>query len=290
MKYIYTTVIFLVFLFFITSTIDFNYSKEVNNIDMSNNQISKIVINLKDANVSLSSTIDKDVKIEHIYSKEQQPTSNLYTYQEDDTLYVNEYPYNKSNLISKKETINIYIPEEYVFDDIEIVSDNGQVNVDSLNTSTLDVVSESGNVDVANLNTDVLDISGGQFGVNVSNVVADKFNSDIAKVQYNITNSIIDEMVLSNTEASKVKIDKLVTNEVTIDGANTDVELILNPDLDYQIKTQVVVGNTQFDTLDEGYAYTPNDTKKVVMYDLSNIHGLTVLFEEIEVEQGEEDE
>lgn len=285
MKYFYSSVIFLAFLFLITNTIDFNYTQEVDNIDMSDNKISKIVVDLQDANVSLSSTVDKDVKIEHIYSKEQQPTSNLYTYQEGETLFVNEYPYNKSNLISKKETINVYIPEEYIFDEIEIVNDSGQINIDSLNTKKLDLESTSGNVDVANLNTKELVLNGGQFGVSMSNVDTDKLTSNIDKVDFNINNCIIDQVDLTAKQESSVRIQQLVTNEVKIDGANTTVELRLNPELDYQIMTPIAIGNPQFNPIDDGFEYTKNNSKKKVKYDLSNVGAVTVSFDETTTDQ-----
>lgn len=290
MKYFYSSVIFLAFLFVITNTIDFNYTQEVDNIDMSDNNIKKIVVDLQETNVSFSSTVDKDVKIEHIYSKEQQPTSNLYTYQQGDTLFVNEYPYNKSNLISKKETINIYIPEEYVFDEIEIVNNSGQINIDGLNTTKLDLESTSGNVDVANLNTQELVLNGGQFGVSMSNVDTNELTSNVDKVDFNINNCIIDQVDLTATQESSVRIQQLVTNEVKVDGTNTTVELKLNPELDYQIITPMTIGNTQFKAIEDGYEYTKNNSKKKVKYDLSNIRAVSVSFDEPTTDQDESNE
>ncbi len=284
MKYMYSTVFFLIFIFFITTVIDFNYVQEVENIDMSDNNIDKIDIDFIDANVSLSTTVDKDIKIEHIYSKESQPTSNLYTYQEGDTLYVNEYPYNSPNFISKKETINIYIPEEYVFDELNIKTTSGQINVDSLSTDDLNIKTDSGNVDVANVSTTNMRINGGQLGVRLSNVVAKEFSSNIDKVEMQIANSIIDDAEITNKADSSIRIDKLVTNYVMIDGANTDVDLTLNDKLDYAVKTPVVVGNPQLATTDSGYEYIANKGEAETRYSIPHAKSVTVKLESIDGE------
>ncbi len=281
MKYIYSTVLFLIFIFFITSLIDFNYIKEVENIDMSDNQIDKIAVDLIDANVSLSTTVDKDIKIEHIYSKENQPTSNLYTYQKGHTLYVNEYPYNKSNLISKKETINIYIPEEYVFDELDILTASGQINVDSLSTDTLEIVTDSGNVDVANISTTDMSISGGQFGVSLSNIVAKKVNAEIDKAEMIISNSIIDELNVTNALPSNLTVNRLVTNVVNVFGADTAVNLTLNDQLDYIFNTPAPIGNPQVVPNENGYEYLVNGSKTLVEYNLPDAKTVAVTFEVI---------
>lgn len=282
MKYIYSTVLFLIFIFVITTVIDFNYVQEVENIDMSANDIDRIAIDLIDANVSLSTTVDKDIKIEHLYSKENQPTSNLYTYQQGNTLYINEYPYNNTNLISKKETVNIYIPEEYVFDELDVVTQSGQINVDSLAANTLDIRTESGNVDIAGVTTTEMNLNGGQFGASISNVVAKQFNAGIDKVDMKIVNSIIDQVVVTNVEDSKLTISRLVTNRVDVFGDKTVVNLTLNDQLDYMFTTSVKIANSQLTSNETGYQYLVNGQKTQVKYNLPDASSVVVAFEAID--------
>lgn len=275
MKYIYSTVLFLIFLFITTTVIDFNYVQEVDNVDLSNNDISKISVNLIDANVSLSTTVDKDIKIEHIYSKEDE-TSNLYTYQKGDTLVVNEYPYNKSNLISKKETINIYIPEEYNFKELDITTKSGQINVDSLKTGKLDVDTQSGNVDIAGVEAKSIAMSGVKYGVNISNVVVEQFGSVIDKMEMNVNNSIMNSVNVTSREKSKLNISGLVTQNATIAGKNTSVDLILNDQLDYIFNTPIRINNPMLSVTDSGFKYKGNNSKSVVTYNISDAADISV--------------
>lgn len=275
MKYIYSTVLFLIFLFITTTVIDFNYVQEVDNVDLSNNDISKISVNLIDANVSLSTTVDKDIKIEHIYSKEDE-TSNLYTYQKGDTLVVNEYPYNKSNLISKKETINIYIPEEYNFKELDITTKSGQINVDSLKTGKLDVDTQSGNVDIAGVEAKSIAMSGVKYGVNISNVVVEQFGSVIDKMEMNVNNSIMNSVNVTSREKSKLNISGLVTQNATIAGKNTSVDLILNDQLDYVFNTPIRINNPMLSVTDSGFKYKGNNSKSVVTYNISDAADISV--------------
>lgn len=279
MKYLYSTVLFIIFLFVLTTVIDFNYVQEVENIDMDGNNISKIVVDIDDANVSLSSTVDKDIKIEHLYSQSQYETSKLYTYQEGDILYVNEYPYNKTNLITKKETINIYIPEEYEFDEIDVTTESGEINVDSLKTGIFKVMSNTGNIDIANLNANKIGISGDQLGVNVSNIVAKEFNASIAKSQFTISNSIVNSLKVENAQTSKVNVSKLVAEDVTVVGESTDVNLKLNEGIDYKIISNLQIGNPRLTVEDDGYSYLENNLKKATTYNLKDVQSVSINFE-----------
>ncbi|WOO89058.1 DUF4097 family beta strand repeat-containing protein [Mollicutes bacterium LVI A0078] len=279
MKYLYSTVLFIIFLFVLTTVIDFNYVQEVENVDMDGNNISKIVVDIDDANVSLSSTVDKDIKIEHLYSQSQYETSNLYTYQEGDILYVNEYPYNKTNLITKKETINIYIPEEYEFDEIDVTTESGEINVDSLKTGIFKVMSNTGNIDIANLNANKIGISGDQLGVNVSNIVAKEFNASIAKSQFTISNSIVNSLKVENAQTSKVNVSKLVAEDVTVVGENTDVNLKLNEGIGYKIISNLQIGNPRLTVEDDGYSYLENNLKKATTYNLKDVQSVSINFE-----------
>lgn len=275
MKYIYSTVLFLIFLVFTTTVINFNYVQEVEDIDLSNNDISKISVNLIDANVSLSTTVDKDIKIEHTYSKGDE-TSNLYTYQNGDTLVVNEYPYNKSNLISKKETINVYIPEEYNFDELDITTKSGQINVDSLNTGKLDIDTQTGNVDIAGVETESMVMKGIKYGVNISNVVVEQFDSTIDKMEMNINNSIMNSVKVASKEKSKINISGLVTQNTSITGESTAVDLTLNEQLNYCINTPTRIANPELISTDNGFKYTTSNSKTVVTYNIPDAASISV--------------
>lgn len=284
MKYIYSTVIFIIFLFTITFVINFNYVQEVENIDLSQNDISQLSIDLIDTNIALSTTVDKDIKIEHIYSKEDEPTSNIYSYREGDTLYIKEYPYNRQNLVTKKETVNIYIPEEYDFDLLSIKTNNGQINVDSITTGPLDILSNSGNVDMANVKATSIGLNSTRSGVNLSSVVAKQLDASVDKMAMEINNSIIDNVTTESKSSSTLKITGLVTDTVNIGGTNVVVDLFLNQVLDYKFKTSATIGNPLLEQVEEGYEYRGNESKNTVIYNIPEATSVNVVLESIEVE------
>lgn len=288
MKYIYSVVIFLIFLYLTTNLIDFTYNQDVENIDLNGNKISKIVVDVENANLALSTTVDKDIKIEHVYSDEATPTSNLYTYQDGETLFVNEYPYNNTNLITKKETIDIYIPEEYEFDEIDIETQSGRVNIDSINVGNLKIKSQSGNVDLANINADTIILRGKQYGITLNNVIAKRLDSKLEKTQLDIINSIIKHVDISNELNSTVNISKLVADKVNVEGALTTVKLVLSDNLNYQISSVKPVGNPKFTTTDDGFEYIADENAKVVVYNLSDIESVEVTLETTVVDDDDE--
>lgn len=290
MKYLYSILFFLIFLFGITQLINFNYTQEVENFDMEDQNITKIDVSALDANVSIATTVDKDIKIEHVYSKVKNPSSSLYTYVENNVLYVNEYPYIQKNIISKKELVNIYIPEEYSIEELDVETDSGKINMDSIETGELNIKSTTGNVDLANVTVDNLTIIGDRFGTNLSNVVAKSLKSTMVSSELSLKNSIVDNVNIVNDAKSNVLIEKLVTNTATISGVETDVKLKLNKENDYNFNTDLTLPNIKLEETDEGYKYVENQLKKQTTYNLNNLENVEITFININVDDTVESE
>lgn len=290
MKYLYSILFFLIFLFGITQLINFNYTQEVENFDMEDQNITKIDVSALDANVSIATTVDKDIKIEHVYSKVKKPSSSLYTYVENNVLYVNEYPYIQKNIISKKELVNIYIPEEYSIEELDVETDSGKINMDSIETGELNIKSTTGNVDLANVTVDNLTIIGDRFGTNLSNVVAKSLKSTMVSSELSLKNSIVDNVNIVNDAKSNVLIEKLVTNTATISGVETDVKLKLNKENDYNFNTDLTLPNIKLEETDEGYKYVENQLKKQTTYNLNNLENVEITFININVDDTVESE
>lgn len=290
MKYLYSILFFLIFLFGITQLINFNYTQEVENFDMEDQNITKIDVSALDANVSIATTVDKDIKIEHVYSKVKNPSSSLYTYVENNVLYVNEYPYIQKNIISKKELVNIYIPEEYSIEELDVETDSGKINMDSIETGELNIKSTTGNVDLANVTVDNLTIIGDRFGTNLSNVVAKSLKSTMVSSELSLKNSIVDNVNIVNDAKSNVLIEKLVTNTATISGVETDVKLKLNKENDYNFNTDLTLPNIKLEETDEGYKYAENQLKEQTTYNLNNLENVEITFININVDDTVESE
>ncbi len=287
LKYIYSSVIFIVFILILSNIINFNYTQDVENIDLNNNKISKIAIDLDNINVSVSSTYDKDIKIEHTYSGQKTPNSELYVYQEGEELNINEYPYNNKNLIKKKESVKIYMPNEYEFDEIKITSKTGDVNIDSINTTNMFVYNKTGNVDIANLTTKKLTLNGEQIGVNMFNVVTEEFSSNINKVNMSVYNSIINKLSVENKETSEVNISKVIINNGFIDGQNTNVNLNVNDNENLVIETEKTISNSNLTKNEKGYEYITNEGESESKYKIKNINNISVEFSTVSEEDDE---
>ncbi|WOO87305.1 DUF4097 family beta strand repeat-containing protein [Mollicutes bacterium LVI A0039] len=281
MKYFYSIGLFLLFLILCTKFIEFNYKQDVQNIDLNQNPIENIIVDFDDANVTVSTTVDNDIKIEHIYSEENNPTSNIYTYQEGETLYVSEYSYNRSNLITKKETVNIYIPEQAKINSLKIVNISGQSSVDGLIANDINIQSTTGNVDVSNIDTANLIVDGDHFGVSISNSIIKTLSSNIGKTQFNVTNTIANNVALTNTEKATLNIAKLVTDSVILNGPQTNVNLNLNEEIDYALNTTASIKNEKLTKTETGYEYRANNQKSITEYQLNTERIITVEFEAI---------
>ncbi len=278
MKYIYSIIIFLVFLLILTSLIEFNYTKEVINFDMDGNDITNIIVDLDNANVTLSSSLDKDIKIEHVYSPEKTPSTNLYTYQDGEDLIVREYAYNKSNLVSKKETLNIYIPEEYHFETLDIATQNGNISLDGLDIEEVDVETNSGNIDAANINTNILNIAGTEAGVKLNAVVAKDINLDVNKLELQVLSSITNNLNIISSEGSNMRIEKLVATAINVDAPEMIADLTLRTSFDYKINTPLEITSNQLEKNDNGYEYLDNEMDSIITYNFDNAEQINVDF------------
>ncbi len=275
-RYIYTTIIFLIFVIILTQVVNFNYIQEVENIDMKDQTIDNIVIDLTDANFSITSTVDKDIKIEHIYSKQDVSNSNLYAYQEDGTLYINEYMYNQKSLINKKEVINVYIPEEYQFKTINITNDTGTVSVDNVFVDNLTIESQTGNIDIANSNFDSLVIKGDQFGVNIASVVNNNATINVDKAVVEINNSILDNLNITSVSDSNVVLSKNVANNVIVNGPHTNLTMDLSDSVDYNIITNKSIANLKFKRTDTGYQYKALEASNTMDVEATDVASINI--------------
>lgn len=282
MKYVYSGCLFLIFIFTLVNVFSFNSKQDVTNINMSDKTIKKLVIDLKGANVSVSTSVDNDIKLEHIYSEKNKLNSNLYSYNEGDTLYINEYPYNKTNSISQKETLNIYVPEQYKFDQIEIKNGSGRINVDNLTANKLEISSETGNVDIRNTEVPSISIDGDRFGVSLSNIIAQNLSSNIKNVQFNLTNSMVNNVDIKNEEKSAIIIDGLIADNVQVNGAKTSLKLTLNQGLNYNFITKKRITNNKLKSIENGYQFQSSEKTTSTNYKIGDVENIKIKFEKVD--------
>ncbi len=277
MKYIISTFGFIIFLLVITSYTSFTFNQDVDTYDLSENPITTIDVKVDNINVTVTSTLDKDIRIEHVHSNVNNPTSNLYSYRKQNQLIIREYPYNKENVVPKKETLNIYIPSDYQFEELKIASENGMVSIDDCTFDKISLTSEYGNIDIANVKSQNFKIDGNTFGINANNVSTDKFYVEMNQTSINMENIIADQVGIDIKNESKLVSERVIANYVAINGAKLNAELTLSDSLNYIINTQQNIANNKFEKTESGYKYTANDkSSEAITYNIESVQNLDV--------------
>ncbi len=261
MKYLYSTVGFVIFLIAMTTVTSFKFVTDYETYDMATNEIKSVVIDTSNINVNVSSTLDKDLKIEHIYSNSDNPESNVYYYIDGNTLNIKEYKNNTVNVLPKKETLNIYLPSETTFSKLIVSSGRGKINVDGTNIPKIHIQSDVGSVEITNLNASVLQIEGNQFATRLANLKVDQLFTHMDQSSVTIDGMIADEVNIKNNDLATVKTSKLNATSFLVNGVDTTVTMELQDNQNYVIKTNDELANKQLEKIENGYSANFVDSK-----------------------------
>lgn len=99
-------------------------------------------------------------------------------------------------LINKDSNLVIYVPEGYVFDEISLDSDAGEIDIEKLEVSKLSLELGAGKVDISNLNViNKTEINGGAGEIIINNSTLNNLELDMG-----VGNLIINSKVLGNSE------------------------------------------------------------------------------------------
>lgn len=279
MKYIYSSVLFMILLFITSNIVNFGFEQEVVNYDLNDNPIERIDIDVDKINVNISSTLDKDIRIEHIYSESNNPTSNLYSYQDGNQLIIKEYPYNSTNVAPKKETLNIYLPEEYDYKSMLISTENGKVSIDGVDVSRIVINSNAGDVDLANLKSDKLSINGGMFGINARVITTSVFDIDVDQTKLLMNNIISDEVNIDISALGEMEVERLISNVINIEAIDTKLDLELNESLNYEINTKKQLSTKKLEKIADGqYQYKVDTNDEAIIYNINQVEDVNVNF------------
>lgn len=142
----------------------------------------------------------------------------------------------KHKWISKSNSeLVIYVPENYIFDDVNFETGAGKINIDKLSTKSLDFDLGAGEVTIDNLDvTDETSIEGGAGKISILNGSINNLDLDMGVGELSITSRItgnnninagVGKMVLNLLgDDYKIKIDKgigsaTVNNEKVVDSS-----------------------------------------------------------------------
>ena len=118
----------------------------------------------------------------------------------------------KNNNILNKETnskLVVTLPEGYLFNIVDIESGAGKINIESLNTKTLEFELGAGKVDITNLNvSDSAEIESGAGNVNIKSGIINNLNLDVGVGVFTLNSKLIGNNKISAGVGSlKVNLD-----------------------------------------------------------------------------------
>lgn len=269
MKYVYSSLIFLVFLLIIVNITNFSYEQEVETYDMISNEISNVDISVENVNINVLSSVDKDVRLEHNFSPDKNLSSNIYSYIDENVLYIKQYPYETNPLITKREDLNIYIPSAYDFDTLTIKTTSGEVSIDDLEIPTISTTSSTGQLNIANVKATDFAIGGDNYTVNINDLSADNLDLEMNSSFLYVNNSFIDDVVLNLIEDSTVNIGKLVGSTININAPKATVKLEWTSGFNYIVTTDNIINNEDLILESGKYSYSKADNAATIEYTIN---------------------
>lgn len=269
MKYVYSSLIFLVFLLIIVNVTNFSYEQEVETYDMISNEISNVDISVENVNINVLSSVDKDVRLEHNFSPDKNLSSNIYSYIDENVLYIKQYPYETNPLITKREDLNIYIPSAYDFDTLTIKTTSGEVSIDDLEIPTISTTSSTGQLNIANVKATDFAIGGDNYTVNINDLSADNLDLEMNSSFLYVNNSFIDDVVLNLIEDSTVNIGKLVGSTININAPKATVKLEWTSGFNYIVTTDNIINNEDLILESGKYSYSKADNAATIEYTIN---------------------
>lgn len=179
------------------------------------NEIRKLDIETKGVNIIINEgnnfkieTDNKDIKIKE--------SNNKLLIVENNNSWIHKTDYTE---------LIMWVPKDYQFDEISIENGAGKIEIDKLNTKSIDLDLGAGQVDIKNLNVSrESDIDGGAGEINVENSYINNLNLDLGIGKTTLNASIyglseidcgIGELVVNligNEDDYKIKLDKGLGN------------------------------------------------------------------------------
>lgn len=200
-------------------------------------------------------------------------------------LYISEKDYHLFRHKNYKRNVIIYLPKDYIYEEISIDSGFGKINVDSLSTNKLFLDLGAGEVVIDELNVlDEAEIEGGAGKITINNGTINNLDLDMgvgklelsskltgnSKVDAGVGETVIN--LIGKMEDYKIKIDKGIgeaklnnnniesskfygngNNELIIDGGIGKIDITVDSDLDDNIDSESIDNNYSFEFLIDKY-------------------------------------
>ena len=201
-------IIIIVFIGVITSLFK---KEDVNNmIDMKFDNISEIDIDTKSITINIQNSDEFRVKTD---------CDCISIKNENGKLEIEE---NKYIVDKMRKIVYLYIPNNTIFNDVDIDIKSGLIEIDNLNTKEFEIDNMSGSIKINNLN------------------ISDNFDIDNASGTIDIENSNINN-IDADIKSGVVNINSLLTGNNHIELKSGTVNLNLKGD-DYRFKTTKISG------------------------------------------------
>lgn len=192
-----------------------------------NNEISIIDIDLKSASAIIKQ--GNSFKIET-------NTKNVSLKKRDNKLYIEEKNYRFFRRENSKRQVIIYLPSEYVYEEIEIESDLGKIDIDKINVNELSLDLGAGEIHINELNVlEKAEIDGGAGQIIVDEGTINNLSLDMGIGKLDLTSKLIGKNeidtgvgetlinLLGTMNDYKIKVDKGL-GATYINGKNIESE------------------------------------------------------------------
>ena len=192
---------------------DSNITDNLETLKVSNN-IQELDINVKSINIIIKESSNFKIETNNKYIKLKEKNDKLSITEEKHNLFNNT----DSSLI-------IYLPSDYLFNEVSIENGAGKIEIDKLSTKKIDLDLGAGKVEIQNINvTNETEIDGGAGEIVIENGTITNLDLDMG-----VGNLTLNASLIGNNE---------------IDAGIGEINLNLNETLDnYKIKINECLGN-----------------------------------------------
>ena len=170
---------------------------------------------------------------------------------ENDTFIIDTSPSNEIifnynfdfSTIKEDNYINITVPENADLSNTKLNVDVGNINIDSVNNSSLNIDLDTGKLNLANANIDdlVYDLNTGDTTIN--SITGTKLSGDIDTGKFDMTNSTINAVTITDNTGN-ISVSESKVSDINI---NSDTGLInlslIGEESDYSIKADIDTGS-----------------------------------------------
>ncbi|WP_128895321.1 DUF4097 family beta strand repeat-containing protein [Longirhabdus pacifica] len=206
-----------------SATIDVFREETIQNKDIENIKISTVISNIDivtsekdEVNIVLNGKISENIE-EYLLFDVQSQGDTI-------TVKVSLNFQNIRNIIANLN-LQVSIPKDYNYENIELSSISGETKIDGLLTNALSLQSTSGNIDLKNSTTEQIKINSTAGNINLDDSTTKQTGINVTSGNINMDNVTAENYIFSTISGSVQMIDDTLTGNVKATTTSGDVQL-----------------------------------------------------------------